>query len=893
MNFIRNLSLWSWLGMFINPILSVATADTLRPGGLPQNINSGELKVLNIGGKVPHDTLQLPLTHTDVQISVLGFVATATIKQDYTNPFEQPIEAVYTFPLPHKAAVDSMTMHVGDRIIRSLIKKRDEARQIYARAKSAGQRTALLEQERPNIFTQSVGNIMPGDKIRIEITYVDLLDFRDDGAFELVFPMVVGPRYIPGIPQGRTGAGFAADTNRVPDASRITPPVLKAEERSGHDITLQVNLDAQFKIQGVHSISHRIDITEISDAKNLVKLHAADGIPNKDFVLRYEVAGKVPKMTVIGYHDAEQGGYFTFVALPQQNVEADSIVPRDLIFILDTSGSMEGQPIEKSKDAMYRLIDGMRVTDRFNVVRFAGDTGTLWPEPRLKTAENVAIARSFVASLEGAGGTEMQTGIIEALAQPSENERMRLAFLLTDGYVGNENEILASIEKERRGARIFTLGVGSSVNRYLLDQAATIGLGEAFYVRQDEDATAVIDKIFKRVDRPNLAHVEIDWNGLEVTDLTPIRIPDLWQGQPILVHGRYQKGGAAQITIKGVLGSKEQTWQFPITLPMNASMNAVIATVWARAKVEELMLEQARGKQNDDVITKITDLGLKHKIMTQWTAFVAVEETVVNKDGKTTTIVQPVELPEGVNYHGVFGDAEMVAPSRMARIGSFHSLAKSFKSMDGGGYSIDGASGGGGYAIEENTGSDSGSSNIEFNNAVISKGMNELETTALPSPPASPSAATPPLPAFSAQHEVATAVDRKDEENAVVAEESKSTKDKSASTTNEAITCQYRALSVSGALKYAEVAQRLREVWPKLCQTLISHNNQPNSIALHLIVDASGVVKSVIMPEQSAIAVDLATVIHDEFKRITFAATTYGNTTVKLLLVFKYQSLIK
>jgi len=627
-----------------------------RPGGLPDDVNPGELKVLNIAGKTPERALQLPLRHTDVQISISGFVARATVTQHYTNPFEAPIEAIYVFPLPNKAAVDGMTMQVGEKIIRGIIKRREEARKIYEQAKAAGQRTGLLEQERPNIFTQSVGNIMPGDEIRIEISYVDILDYRDQGAYELVFPMVVGPRYIPGSATGKSGPGWAPDTDQVPDASLITPPVLKPGERSGHDISLKVKLDAAVTIHGVQSVSHAVDIEEISSSQRTIALHASETLPNKDFILRYEVAGKAPEMALITHHTEARGGFFTFIMLPQQQVTDTETVARDLIFILDTSGSMRGFPMAKSKEAMDRLMDGMRASDRFNIVRFAADTGTLWPAPRPKSPENVRAARRFIEGLRGSGGTEMRQGIIEALAQPADPDRLRIAFLLTDGYVGNEAGILHSIEKERRGARVFTLGVGSAVNRYLLDRAAIVGRGEAFYIRQDEPATGLIERFFKRVDRPALAHIEIDWGGLEVSELRPPQIPDLWQGQPIQIHGRYAQGGEARIRIRGLLGKTPFERHLNIVLPENQPGNALMATVWARAKVKELMLGMARFGEKPDLVEEITELGLNYRIMTQWTSFVAVEEKVVNVGGELQTILQPVELPEGVDYEGVFGD---------------------------------------------------------------------------------------------------------------------------------------------------------------------------------------------------------------------------------------------
>ena len=621
-------------------------------------INPGTLEVTQLGGEIPKTKLEMPLKHTDVNIEISGFVASATVTQHYHNPFNKPIEAVYTFPLPNDAAVDSMQMTIGSRTINGLIKRRKEARQIYDQARAKGQRASLLEQERPNIFTQSVANIMPGDNVIITIRYVNILPYAE-GSYELVFPMVVGPRYTP---------------SNV-DASRITPPVLKPGERSGHDIALAVKLDAGVAIKNVQSSSHIIDTKKINQHEQEIKLHSADRLPNKDFVLRYEVAGQVPEIATIAHHD-KRGGFFTLIIQPQRSVTDDQVIPRELIFIVDTSGSMYGFPIEKSKEAMRRLIKGMRSTDLFNVVRFAGDTGTLWSQPKPKTSANVNEALRYIKGFRGYGGTEMRTGIINALEQPATAGYLRIAFLLTDGYVGNEFGIFQAIEKERRGARVFSLGVGSSVNRYLLDRAAEIGRGEAFYVRQDENSDKVIEKFFQRVDRPALAHIEIDWGKLDVTELYPAKVPDLWAGQPIRIHGRYTKGGVETIKIRGQLANRAYEQQLRVELPQNAADHEAMASVWARQKVRKLKNQMVRQGQTTELVKQVTELGLNYKLMTQWTSFVAVEEKIVNVDGKPQTVVQPVELPEGVSYQGVFGK-QPVPTSRNMR----------FRGKAGSGYS--------------------------------------------------------------------------------------------------------------------------------------------------------------------------------------------------------------
>ena len=638
------------LGWFSLPVIA-----SERPGNLAEGINPGSLEIVQIGDEKPTTKLEMPLQHTDVKIEVSGFVASATVTQHYQNPFDKPIEAVYTFPLPDDAAVNDMQMTIGQRTIKGMIKKKEEARDIYEQAKRRGQQASLLEQERPNIFTQAVANIMPGDNIVITIRYVNILHYSE-GSYELVFPMVVGPRYIPGdVAMGKSGTGWSPDTNIVPDASRITPPVLKPGERTGHDIALAVDLEAGIAIQKLHSTSHVIDVEENNPHHQTIKLHPADTIPNKDFILRYEVAGEAPTMATIAHHQ-DGRGFFTLIIQPQKTVTDAQVVPRELIFIVDTSGSMSGFPIEKSKEAMRRLIQGMRSTDIFNVVRFAGDTGTLWKQPQPYTPEHVAEALRYVGSFSGGGGTEMQKGILEALAQPASEGHLRIAFLLTDGYVGDEPRILESIEKEKRGARVFSLGVGSSVNRYLLNRAAEIGRGEAFYVRQDEDSSAVIDKFFQRVDRPSLAYIEIDWGKLDVYELYPPNIPDLWAGQPIQIHGRYTQGGEDTITVRGQFGTQPYEQKLLVQLPQNQPEHEAVATIWARQKVHELMNQMVRDGQTPKLIEQVTQLGLSFRLMTQWTSFVAVEEKVVNVEGKPQTVVQPVELPEGVSYEGVFGE---------------------------------------------------------------------------------------------------------------------------------------------------------------------------------------------------------------------------------------------
>src|SRR5437773_1439046 len=412
-----------------------------------QKVTQGELDAVGKDGK---PLGACPLKHTSVRAEISGFLSRVNVTQEFENNFTDKIEAVYVFPLPQNAAVDDMTMRIGERVVRGKIMKRDEAREVYEAAKSNGQVASLLDQERPNIFTQSVANILPGEKVTIEISYVETLKYQD-GAYEFVFPMTVAPRYIPGNPTGRTGPGYSPDTDKVPDASKITPHV--AKERTGHDISLELKLDAGVPIESVGSKSHEIESTMLSAASYTVKLKDEATIPNKDFILRYDVAGKTIEDAILTHHDAK-GGYFTLILQPPDTFRPQDITPKEIVFVLDTSGSMSGFPIEKAKEAMKLALDGLNPQDTFNLITFAGDTAILFDKPVPATPENMKKAQAFLASRSGGGGTEMMKAIKAALDPSDAQDHIRVVCFMTDGEVGNDNEIIAEVQRHPK-ARVF------------------------------------------------------------------------------------------------------------------------------------------------------------------------------------------------------------------------------------------------------------------------------------------------------------------------------------------------------------------------------------------------------------------------------------------------------
>lgn len=627
-------------------------------------VTQGQLRAIGPEGKPLGNC---PLKHTDVRASIAGFIARVTVTQEFVNPFKDKIEAVYVFPLGADAAVDDMTMQIGERIIRGLIKPREEARQIYEQAKAKGHVASLLDQERPNIFTQSVANIEPGKKILITISYSETLKY-EDGKFSFVFPMVVGPRYIPGAPSGQSGTGWAPDTTEVPDASKITPPVTPEGTRAGHDISVFVLIDAGMKLRSLDSRQHKVLTRWLDEQHTRAKVELAKEvvIPNKDFVLEYSTASERIEDAVLTHTDA-RGGFITLILQPPKKVPPKLIRGRELVFVIDSSGSMSGFPIETAKKCMARCIKNLRPSDTLNLITFAGHTSMLWQGPRPNTKANREKALDFLSTLRGAGGTEMMKAIRACLEGPRDPQRVRIVCFMTDGYVGNDMAIVDAVRKNVDTARVFSFGIGRSVNRYLLDNMARAGRGEVEYVLDDKLADAAADRFYDRISAPVLTDIRIDWGDLaaavEADEAYPTHIMDLFSVKPVVVKGRYRPGEADAvgfITIGGNTGEGTFSRRVKVTLPAARAENEVLAPLWARAKVAELMDKDLAavqaGKPDPAIKETIVGLGMKYRLLTQFTSFVAVEEKTVTVGGQPRTVAVPVEMPEGVSYEGVFGE---------------------------------------------------------------------------------------------------------------------------------------------------------------------------------------------------------------------------------------------
>lgn len=620
-------------------------------------IDPGSLRIIGADGRAGE---ACPLKGTRVLAKVEGFGARVIVVQTFSNPSTKPIEAVYTFPLPQDSAVDGMRMIIGDRIIDGIIKKKQEARETYEKAKQEGKSAALLDQERPNVFTQSVANIPPGAEIQVALTYVQILKF-EKGQFEFMYPMVVAHRY--------TGA-------TTPDPEKVSPPIVPAGTRTGSAIDLTVELDAGAAITSLTSVLHEIDTERIGNQRATVRLRKADEIPNRDFILRYSIASSTVVGALLTHTDRQKGGFFTLIMMPPKAAVTSQVAPKEAIFVMDQSGSQQGLPIQKSKELTVKLIDALNPNDTFNIVSFANNYKILWPRPRPNNAANRQIAIRYVKALEANGGTELEKAVVAALSPKADPDRPRIVVFNTDGLLGGEEQALKEIQRHRGTSRMFTFGIGNSVNRYLIEAMSVEGRGDHEIVTLNANVDEAVDRLVQRTDSPILTDVRVKFEGVQVTDTLPRFIPDVFSEKPVVVKGRYSKPGNGHVVVTGNLGGKPWSARYPVTFGAAGNSGSAIGSLWAREKVNDLELQERvestwsenRGKYDPKKWEdRITNLALEFAIMTRFTSFVAVDQRVVNPGGEQETVRVPVDMGDGMSYEGIFGTMSGKEDKRLAQ----------------------------------------------------------------------------------------------------------------------------------------------------------------------------------------------------------------------------------
>lgn len=651
-----------------------AQAASRPPGtvlaGSGQSRGSDALQIMTEPGDLPVLELasdrskKLPLEHTRVKANLTGYVAEVEVTQTYTNPHENPIEAVYVFPLPENSAVNALRMVIGKRVIEGEIQERGRAQRTYETARAEGHTAALLEQERPNVFTQSVANIAPGEKIDVVVRYVQDLSY-DNGQYEFVFPMVVGPRYMPGraLSGPNAGDGMHEDTTQVPDASRISPPYVGKGERSGHDISLEVTASTALAVSDFEVPTHEVIAHRPGDGSLQLRLSEKDSLPNRDFVLRYRAAGKEPKATLFLGSQQNHRGFFSLVVQPPVLDVEKTVGRREVVFVVDVSGSMSGTPLAMCKSAMREALGMLRPVDTFNVITFAGGVAQVFPEARAANDANLKHAFAVIDQMEAGGGTQMLDAVAAALSPSVTPGRHRYVFFLTDGYVGNEAHIIDSagrfvsaVERGGQRARVFSFGVGSSVNRHLIEGLARAGRGTAIVATNREDPARAVNRFYHYIDHPILEDLALDFGTLKPGEVFPVEPPDLFASRPVILHGSYT--GALPKNLGVVAKLKGKEIRIPVSVrPLGATAAApdtVLGLLYARAKVTALE-ETLWDRDFRAAEREIIELGEKFKLVTRFTSLVAVDRSRSLGDGSPQKVVQPAEEPEGVDLERAGG----------------------------------------------------------------------------------------------------------------------------------------------------------------------------------------------------------------------------------------------
>ena len=587
----------------------------------------------------------VPLKHTDVRARISAYIAAVDVTQQYANPFDEKIEAVYVFPLPQNAAINEFIMTIGERRIRGIIREKEEAERIYNEARRQGHVASLLTQQRANIFTQKVANIEPGKRIDINIKYFHTLTYND-GWYEYVFPMVVGPRFNP--PGGTDGIGAVARGRRGATGQGTEVQYLRPDERSGHDISLAVDIDAGVAVEDVRCTSHVVEIKRDDGEHAQVRLSSLDAIPNKDFVLRYKVAGKRIKSALLTHRSDDGEGYFTLMLYPPEDLRGLRRQAMEMIFVLDCSGSMSGRPIEQAKRAIERSLKHLRPGDTFQIIRFSNNASQLGPVPVEATAANIRRGLRYLSGLRGGGGTMMIEGIKAALDFPHDDGRLRFVCFMTDGYIGNETQILGEMHNRLGDSRIFSFGVGSSPNRYLMNRMAKLGRGAAAYLSLKDSAAEIMDRFFERISHPAMTDIAIDFGAMEVEEVFPAKVSDLFVGRPVILAGRFHGSADGEIRITGRAGASVCDLTLAVDSDSAAS-HPGLAAVWARTKIADLA-DRSSYEGIDDLPDQIKQVALAYGLMSQFTAFVAVDSLTKTAGNHGTTVAIPVPVPDGVRY---------------------------------------------------------------------------------------------------------------------------------------------------------------------------------------------------------------------------------------------------
>src|SRR5262249_35476408 len=562
----------------------------------------------------------LPLKDTKVEISISGVIGDVKVVQTYRNEGSRPINATYVFPASTRAAVYGMRMRIGDQVIVAKIKEREAAKQEFETAKKEGKSASLLEQDRPNVFSMSLANLMPQEQVEIELRYTELL-VPSDGVYELVYPTVVGPRY------SSENDSSAANTDKF-----VKSPYTREGEKPTSAVHISARMSGGVPVQELACTSHQIIPQWLSNS--VAQLTLADSDPfqgNRDFVMRYRLAGNQITSGLLLYQGQNEN-FFLYMAQPPQRPVTEDIPPREYIFVVDVSGSMDGYPLNTAKRLLRDLIGKLRPTDLFNVVLFAGDSASLSPTSLQPNQENVTRAINLLEQQRGSGATELLPAVEQAMKIPRQANISRSIVLVTDGYISGEQGVFDYIRENLNKSNVFAFGIGTSVNRYLIEGVAKAGMGEPFVVTNPAEAPAAAAKFREYIQTPLLTDMQISSPGFETYDVQPSHFPDLMAQRPVILFGKWRGPLTGNFELRGKTGRGDYFTRLDVSTVQPEEGNRALRYLWARSRIAELS-DYGFGTPSDEQIKEITSLGLKYNLLTQYTSFIAVREKVTNTSG--------------------------------------------------------------------------------------------------------------------------------------------------------------------------------------------------------------------------------------------------------------------
>ncbi len=616
---------------------------------LPQKTLSPYFFVKSQGKQID----QMPLKSTSVKVNIAGVIAEVVVRQEYENKGKETLEALYVFPGSVNAAVHGMKMQIGKRKIAAKIEEKRRARQRYNQAKKQGKTASLLEQKRLNVFQMNVANILPGDRVIVTLYYTELL-VPTNGVYEFVYPTVVGPRYSnQPLATATASQKWAQSPYTKRKASDVTNTT-SSQPNYTFDITTTIN--AGVPIQKVACTSHRTKVKFRKKGSAKIRLHPREKLGgNRDFIVQYQLLGKQVQSGILLQpgKTPQDENFFLMMMQPPKTPKLTQIPPREYIFIVDVSGSMGGFPLVTSKALMKNLLAKLRPQDKFNVLLFEYNNAMLAPQSLAATPQNIQNVLQVFNQKSGGGGTNLLPALKRALSFPTTDDYARTFVVVTDGYITVEKEAFELIRGNLNKANLFAFGIGSSVNRYLINGLAKAGLGEPFVITKPAEAAEQAARFQQYIQSPVLTNIQAKFEGIQVYDVEPKSIPDVFASRPILVYGKYKGQPTGSIAIQGKTGQRKNNYTQTLRLQKAALVSGeALKYLWARKKIQWLS-DYGKVRPEPQLKKQITDLGLKYNLLTAYTSFIAVDNKARNKTGQQTTVKQPLPLPKGVGNRSI------------------------------------------------------------------------------------------------------------------------------------------------------------------------------------------------------------------------------------------------